>query len=146
VYYVNKAIWKGLYCERSGTGEPVIFIDQRSLTTALTHEVGHALALIQPSDGHTNGLSGFTSANLMWTGLDDTASRGRSQFTLGQTFRMNADSATSWLYHAVTGCGTATACPLVRPRTEIWLGCQTDPDTASPCPALVTDIAKPTSK
>jgi len=87
VYYVKEAI-TGRNCaitQPNGDGN-ITFIGSAANRATLAHEFGHAFGL-RPMDagGHTDGLPGFGSTNLMFG--NGTAARKR--LTAGQVFRMN---------------------------------------------------------
>jgi hypothetical protein len=73
-----------------------LFVDPtRGTNATFAHEMGHALSLLRANIGHVNVssgyLAGFDSTNIMAGGGSD-----RRSLSLGQVFRMTADS-TSWL-------------------------------------------------
>jgi hypothetical protein len=107
VYYVDRifvedegdAGVRGLYCPPSGTTGPLLFISfTRHTTTALAHEIGHALSLDHPEKLKLDPVKMLGSTNLMTIAAMDgpLAADVRSQLTLGQVFRMNV-SNNSWL-------------------------------------------------
>jgi hypothetical protein len=90
VYYIREVI-TGRNCAispPSGDGN-ISFIGSSANTATLAHEFGHAFGL-RPADegGHTDGLSGFTSHNLM-AGFGTAA---RKALTAGQVFRINTQA------------------------------------------------------
>jgi hypothetical protein len=107
--------------------------------TTFAHEVGHALGLTVPGQGHSDRLAGFDATNLMTSGTSDLDPMGRRRFTVGQAFRMNADAG-SWLNRAhdpATG-------PPVRRQEAPRLACQCDEaDPTHLCPRQVEDVAPP---
>ena len=131
----------GLTC--AGTDErpqTVIYIASGSYGSAtLIHEVGHALGLAVPKEGHAEASTGFDASNVM-AGIGwDTDPLGRQRLTVGQVFRMNADSA-SWLNWAKD----AGATTWVRDPSAPRLACQCgNTDPVGRCPRLVDDVAKP---
>jgi len=87
IYYIKEAI-TGQNCaitQPEGDGN-ITFIGGGANRATLAHELGHAFGL-RPMDagGHTDGLPGFGSTNVMVG--NGTAARKR--FTAGQVFRMN---------------------------------------------------------
>jgi hypothetical protein len=107
VYYDDRAIGgkncaikrtPGL-CTYSTTQFPpgdanITFLGTAATLTTLAHELGHAYGL-RPAKckGHTEGVTGFGSDNLMCTGSSCT---NRSKLTLGQVFRMNTYANEGW--------------------------------------------------
>lgn len=109
----------------------IILMDWSDRTaTTLAHELGHMLSLRTGKlgsgrdygkAGHVKGPSGqtgFTPANLMATGESDKTRAQRGYLTLGQVFRMSADTS-SWIN-----------LPHVALRTGPVRLCQGDPDLA----------------
>jgi hypothetical protein len=87
VYYVNQAM-TGSNC--SGNRN-VIFIGTTSNNQTLAHEFGHSFSLAPAaSGGHTNGLAGFGTNNIMQGG-----GMGRTHFSEGQSFRMNVNTTST---------------------------------------------------
>lgn len=84
IYYVNAA-FTGVNC---GFDRNINYLGTTANLGSLPHEIGHAYGL-RPSGsgGHVNGLPGFGNNNIMWGGGPGT----RSQFTVGQSFRMNVN-------------------------------------------------------
>jgi len=89
IYYVNGA-FTGVNCARAVPGDGNIsHVGTIANLATLTHEIGHAFGLRPAgSGGHTNGLAGFGSNNIMQGGGLPT----RDHFSLGQAFRMNTHS------------------------------------------------------
>lgn len=147
LYYLNTmGNLRGLTCPTTGGGgsgeEPdavtqVIYLSYGArMPGSMAHEVGHALGLTLPGKGHTETLAGFDLSNMMVGFIDDSVPVGRRSFSIGQSFRMNVDSA-SWLNSARTGAGK-----LVRPNTELRLACPCgDTGDATHCPLLALDVA-----
>jgi hypothetical protein len=132
---------RGLTCAwREQRPQPVIYVgwDQHSTSTFI-HELGHALGLTLPGSGHADLISGLDRTNVMTGGDKDLDKGRRRRFTVGQVFRMNADSA-SWLNWAIDPLNpTKPIRETVAPR----LGCQcgqTDP--TGRCPSLKDDVAR----
>jgi len=130
----------GLTC--AGTDErpqTAIYIASGSYASAtLIHEVGHALGLVVPVQGHSEATTGFDASNVM-AGIGwDTDPVGRHRLTVGQVFRMNADSA-SWLNWARDASGTNWVRDPSAPRLACQCG-NTDPKGR--CPRLVDDVAR----
>ncbi len=87
---------------------------------ALTHELGHSLGLSRPTAvwGHTEGVAGFDSKNIMWPGGD------AMHITVGQLYGIHF-SDVSWLH----GTGPSSVQPLVRTCQNAW-------GPPPPCPHL----------
>ena len=106
----------------------VILIDHAlALATTLGHELGHALGLIEPLNGHTDPpvMQGFIRDNVMSTNARD-GQDARFRFSLGQLYRMHYEGR-SWL------------------QRDMNLGdgpnkCSCDPYARNVCPALATDL------
>jgi hypothetical protein len=151
VYYVNSAGgFRGFSCTwYEGRRQGVIYNSWEGHSpSTFVHELGHVLGLSLPSAGHPDNVGGFDRTNVMTSGLDDRDPGGRRRLTVGQVFRMNADSA-SWLNWSVDHLDAVTpldaldalAIP-VRQRTAPRLTCQCG--TANPtgrCPPLNDDVA-----
>jgi hypothetical protein len=132
--------WRGYNCwEKKPPGNPdgtpnIIYISVSwHSPTTLAHELGHALGL-RGKVGHTGGpdsrMDGFESTNLMWKGLDGDGTKAQDWFSLGQAFRMNADTH-SWLNRAAGSSSTG-------PQP---LACSpTSPKSKTPCPPLAFDL------
>lgn len=142
VYYVDDVDGprKGQACAWTENRErEVIYVGRvgRSGST-LGHEVGHALSLVMPGAGHTNFLRGFDRTNMMGKSDYDGDHVGRTRFTVGQIFRMNADSG-SWLAWAREHPMLVTP---IRPMAPPPLACQCAPeDVTGPCPLVLDDVA-----
>jgi hypothetical protein len=124
VYYVyNSEGWSGYNCHEvpltavttGPVAENVIFISiWRRAVTTLTHELGHALGL-RGAVAHANGLAGFTTKNLLMSGVDLNTMAAQDHLSLGQVYRMSLDKQ-SWLNHtrpngaAAIRSGTSRAC------------------------------------
>jgi hypothetical protein len=137
VYYVEELQdIRGVECGARRTEQNAIYVSWTAHSSStLAHELGHLLSLTLPRDGHTDALSGFDLINVMASGLSDADARGRDQFTIGQVFRMNTDSA-SWLNRATNGGQR------VRDVSAPRLACQCQIDsTVPPCPGLGEDLA-----
>lgn len=104
VYYVNKT-WTGRNCAikivpTSCITSPsaphfvaadanITFIGTTANPTTLAHELGHAYGLRPATcSGHTNGVAGFSSDNIMWP-TNSSSTIPRTTLSLGQVFRMN---------------------------------------------------------
>ncbi len=111
----------------------VIFISiwYRAVTT-LTHELAHSLGM-RGEVAHANGLDGFTTKNLLMSGLDLNTTAAQDHLSLGQVYRMSLDEL-SWLNHTRPN-GTAAI------RSGTSRACQNSPlrATNEPCPELVLD-------
>jgi hypothetical protein len=143
VYYVNRLYnLRGRACPPHRWRKyPVIYVERDiKLQTTLVHEVGHALGLTVPKDGHTNVVGGLDLSNVMTKGYTDWDPGGRRRLTVGQVFRMNADSA-SWLSWATVANGA-----LVRESAAPRLACQCGGgDPSGSCPRVADDIAPPSA-
>lgn len=141
VYYVNNLYsFRGRACPAHDDRPwDVIYVswDNHSAST-LIHELGHALGLTLPGQGHSDVLAGFDPSNVMTSGDNDLDPGGRRRLSVGQVFRMNADEA-SWLNHAVKADGTPLR-DATSPRLECQCGANDPPGR---CPPLVADVAKP---
>jgi hypothetical protein len=143
VYYVNSLDeFRGRTCGwHESRPQDVIYVawDKHSPTTFI-HEVGHALGLTLPGQGHSDIVAGFDLTNVMTSGENDLDPGGRFRFSVGQVFRMNADSA-SWLNWAHDALGNP-----VRGAGEPLLACQCgESDPTERCPRLVDDVARPSA-
>jgi hypothetical protein len=119
---------------------PIIYLRAGARSENLVlHELGHALGLTLPGTGHSEELAGFDGANVMAGGLvPGQGEAWRTRLTVGQVFRMNADSG-SWLSWAKTLSGAP-----IRDAGEPRVQCQcTADDLPGPCPRVVDDVAKP---
>jgi len=142
VYYVDDlgGTKKGSSCVANGTRpRDVIYVvpDVNSPTT-LIHELGHTLGLTLPSQGHTDVMGGFDATNVMHSGDEQQDPAGRHRLSIGQVFRMNADSA-SWLNRGRDAQGHS-----LRPASNSPLDCQCS--VGGPhrrCPPMQSDLADP---
>jgi hypothetical protein len=143
VYYVNRmGALRGLACARAeGREQDVIYLaweDHPHSTVALVHELGHALGLLLPGAGHTDMVAGLDGSNLMATGDDDNDPAGRRRFTVGQAFRMNAESA-SWLNLATDPHNPVVP---IRESGAARVACQCgERDPGGSCPRVADDVA-----
>jgi len=149
VYYVNTmGNARGFTC--AGTDDrpqSAIYISWQDETpTTLVHEVGHVLGLTLPAEGHVDHpagtgsvfLDGFDATNVMTSGISDLDPVGRHRLSVGQVFRMNADSG-SWLNAATEADGLR-----VREAMAPRLACQCGAaDPTGYCPRLRDDVAQP---
>ncbi len=149
VYHVNQmGALRGFTCEEHETTRKnhVIYLaweDHPHSTETLVHEVGHALGLMLPGAGHTNMVAGLDGTNIMATGPDDRDPAGRSRFTVGQAFRLNAESA-SWLNLAMDPDNPARP---IREANAARVDCQCGKsDPAGRCPRVADDVATPSEK
>jgi len=125
--------WPMVFGGASAIAENVIYISiYNRAPTTLTHELGHALAL-RDNVGHTNGIAGFTTLNLMLSGISWGQQAAQHHFSLGQGYRMSLDRL-SWLNHPRPNGGPAV-------RAGANRGCQLTAlrATGDPCPTLVLD-------
>ena len=120
---------------------PVIYVGVHTkLQTTLVHEVGHALGVTLPQDGHVDNVGGLDVSNVMTSGYADWDRGGRRRLTVGQVFRMNTDSA-SWLSWAKDATNA-----LVRESAEPRLACQCGGgDPAGSCPRVADDVSQPSA-
>lgn len=122
---------RGWWCggpDGSGTNYPgnlILLALDHSFSNTLAHEIGHALALMEPWDfsGHADGIKGMSYDNLMASGMDDAGTATRRRFSIGQVFRMHFDKR-SWLQR-----GNALA-----------LDCGCDPYPRRVCPRVAADV------
>jgi hypothetical protein len=144
VYYVDDVVGvNATTCgRREGRTQEVIYIGRNQWTpSTFVHELGHAMGLTVPRQGHTEYLQGFDLTNMMAGYDDDSDPLGRSRLSVGQVFRMNADSA-SWLNWAVVAPGSTA--PV---RDGLRLRCQCGEDgEIGPCPRLRDDVARPSAR
>lgn len=129
VYYVDHIdpnLARGWTCvDRGVPGIIYVSINDR-VNSTLTHEIGHALGLQIPFDGHTDPINALDQTNLMWSFQDMVV---RDKFTLGQAYRLNAERL-SWLN------GPAG----LRPGQPVR-DCGCNPFHADVCPVLPRDGA-----
>jgi hypothetical protein len=140
VYYVNGMYsLRGRACAATDARPwDVLYVgyDLHS-STSLVHELGHAMGLMLPGQGHSEILAGLDISNVMNGWDDDGEPGGRRRLSVGQVFRMNAETA-SWLNRAVDGGN------LVREAVAPRIGCQCGAnDPVGPCPTLARDVAAP---
>ena len=151
VYYVDGVVDPegtnryGWYCYEQGVGN-ILFVEAESQDAPhmLAHELGHALGLLEPWDGHAYEAIGYTvpeSQNVMGYGPGD-----HDVFTLGQVFRMSF-SKYSWLNAKRPTSGTSArdawltglGLPLTTP-----VACPCEPRNPSPldCPRSLFDLTR----
>jgi hypothetical protein len=148
IFFVEKigiADWRGYNCVDTMTGNSspkpnIVFVSLGSRTPAtLAHELGHALGLQGPT-GHTGppgmwgvdkAMTGFTSTNIMWTGLNADEGAQQKHLSLGQAYRMNATNE-SWL-HATGAAVSGIVLPSRACHANSWLD-------KTPCPPLAFDV------
>ena len=139
VIYVNSMGGaRGFTCAGTKNApQPTIFIAWESEEpSTLVHETGHVLGLTLPGWGHSDGVAGLDATNVMRSGNSDQDPAGRYRLTVGQAFRMNADSG-SWLSRARDTLGSP-----VREADAPRLPCQCGgKDPEGVCPRLSDDIA-----
>lgn len=149
VYYVNSmGNARGFTC--AGTEDhpqsSIYVSTENEASSTLVHEVGHALGLTLPSQGHVDRphgletvfLNGFDASNVMTSGISDWDPAGRHRLSVGQVFRMNADSA-SWLNAATETNGSPA-----REATAPHMACQCgEADPTGYCPRLRDDVTRP---
>lgn len=126
VYYVNYDAFletpEGGTFVRTGSTCPsdrnVIYIYTMPQPETLAHEIGHSFSL-----DHTNPpVRGFNNNNIMWA-----SATGRTQFSLGQSFRMNVHENSTLNTNGIR-TGTTRYCPGDRASTR--------------CPKLEIDIVR----
>lgn len=148
VYYVNSlAEYRGRTCDRhEGRRQDVIYVGWSPHSpTTLIHEVGHALGLTLPGQGHTDTIRGFDRSNVMMSGDYDLDPGGRRRLTAGQAFRMNADPGSwlNWAYNPPDGDPAHRLREIGAPRLACQCGEQ---DPAGLCPRLGDDVARPSGR
>ena len=106
-------------------GNLILIAMDHDFSNTLAHEIGHALALMEPWDfsGHADGIEGMTHDNLMASGMDDAGTIPRWRFSIGQVFRMHFDRR-SWL----------------QASHPTGLDCGCDPYARRVCPRLSADV------
>jgi hypothetical protein len=122
VYYIQNpsVTWRGLNCW--GDEPNITFINTNPAQETLAHEFGHSFSLDHPNDW-SPPIPGFAWNNIMWSGRI-----GRTDFTLGQAFRMNMNVTSKLNVNGVrTGPVRNPPCP--------------DPTVSSLCPRLALDAA-----
>jgi hypothetical protein len=102
VYYVPVP-GRGMTCPDDRN---IVFIALERKPETLAHEFGHSFSLLGQW-GHTNGVPGFDSSNVMWGGSDDL----RSHFSLGQAFRLNVACDSTLNVNQVRQ-GPVRSCPM----------------------------------
>jgi hypothetical protein len=118
VYYVNGA-FTGVNC---GASRNIQYIGTTANNQSLAHEFGHSMSL-----DHTNGDPSFPVTNVMVGG-----GAGRTHFSDGQSFRMNAQCSSTLNVNGVR------AGPTRRCNSTIG-GNVTCPLADTHCPPLATD-------
>lgn len=138
IYYVDEfATDRAVTCHwHEGRRQESIYVDRhKRVSTTLVHEIGHALGLNLPRDGHTEVMREFDFTNIMMCCNVDQDRLARTRLTVGQLFRMNTDPG-SWLNWAQAG-GTGVR---QGPRKQCQCG-EKDPEGI--CPRLAEDVAAP---
>jgi hypothetical protein len=143
VYYVNRlGFSRAMACARhQRRGHDAIYIgweENPHFANTLVHEVGHALGLMLPGDGHADMVPSLGGTNVMWSGENDDDPEGRRHLTVGQVFRTNAEHG-SWLN---VGKDLSDPPQPLREQSATRLTCQCGPeDPSGPCPRSAEDIA-----
>lgn len=119
VYYVNGA-FTGVNC---GASRNIQYIGTTANNQSLAHEFGHSMSL-----DHTNGNPAFPVTNVMVGG-----GAGRTHFSDGQSFRMNAQCSSTLNVNGVR------AGPLRRCNSTIGGNVTCPIAMDSHCPPLATD-------
>jgi hypothetical protein len=138
IYYVDEfATDRAVTCHwHEGRRQESIYIDRhKRVSSTLVHEIGHALGLTLPRDGHTEVMKGFDLTNVMMCCNVDRDRLARTRLMVGQVFRMNTDPG-SWLNWAQVGGADVRQ----GPRKQCQCGAQ-DPEGV--CPRLAEDVAAP---
>ena len=120
VYYVNGA-FTGVNC---GVSRNIQFLGTTANNQSLAHEFGHSMSL-----DHTNGNPAFPVTNVMVGG-----GAGRTHFSDGQSFRMNAQCSSTLNVNGVR------AGPLRRCNSTIGGNVTCPAAMDSHCPPLATDV------
>jgi hypothetical protein len=141
---INGASAAGYTCVAEG-GPEIIFLDAgRSLPFTLVHEIGHALGLVRPTWGHTNGLKGFYQTNDAepLNVMAGTEALDPVYFSVSQVARMTM-AAESWLNLPLADATTMRSrqTPGSAPLTVVC-GCP-ETEARDDCTALQTDIKRP---
>jgi hypothetical protein len=119
VYYVNGA-FTGVNC---GLSRNIQYVGTTANNQTLAHEFGHSMSL-----DHTNGDPAFPATNVMVGG-----GAGRTHFSDGQSFRMNAQCSSTLNVNGVRA-GPLRRCNSTIPGNVV---CPVAMD--SHCPPLATD-------
>ncbi|HYC33052.1 MAG TPA: hypothetical protein VEB59_12240, partial [Gemmatimonadales bacterium] len=138
IYYVDElATDRAVTCHwHEDRRQESIYVDRhKRVSHTLVHEIGHALGLNLPRDGHSEVLKEFDLTNIMMCCNVDQDRLARTRITVGQVFRMNTDPG-SWLNWARTGGVDVRQ----GPRKECQCGAQ---DPQGFCPRLAEDVAAP---
>lgn len=119
VYYVNGA-FTGVNCNFSRN---VQYVGTTANNQTLAHEFGHSMSL-----DHTNGNAAFPTTNVMVGG-----GSGRTHFSEGQAFRLNAQCSSTINANAVRN-GPVRNC------ADTIAGNVACPNADTHCPALALDV------
>jgi len=150
VYYTTSVLdpsgggREGIFCYQQGA-PGVLFVRANTAEAhMLAHEVGHALGLIEPWDGHTDQMphiEGWMTNPMSYNVV------GPTELTVGQVFRMSY-SPYSWLNRPVGGSSPrADWLALVGAAPVAPVSCPCDPRMPSPpeCPALEFNLTAPSA-
>jgi hypothetical protein len=94
VFYVANLGSNGNLCA-PGTANrmPVLLINRSChLPVTVAHELGHALGLVSPDEGHAEGL-GYDATNVMSRAADPDIPERRDWLSVAQVFRLVADGS-----------------------------------------------------
>jgi hypothetical protein len=125
---------RGATCPWSEEAGSIVLISwTQRLPTTLAHEFMHAIGPWQAHPwGHTNGVPGMNSQNILWGSEDPTTRTPRSLVTLGQAFRLSLDANSIFNRSAI------------RLSAEPSFVCQDIMSSEdSPCPRLTKDVMRP---
>jgi hypothetical protein len=144
IYYVggDEVSYAGFNCHAEGAPNIIYMKAGGSEPHTLLHEIGHALGLSRPNQGHTDNLPGFFGTGADgWPSLNFMAPPAvvPNYFSVGQVIRMHSDDE-SWV-NLPSGGSTVRARQLGGTPQVTRCGCPQSEATGD-CPRLVADIAR----